>query len=322
MPTTAPPLGLSARRPAFSDDQVLLGPGRRISSACGPTAWSRCAERGRGSPRSGCWRRSPAGGSESPDDDRARGLCYRRRVHHRPGGRSDAAGDADLNGGEKGTGKREKEPRCRKSSAFPLSPLPLSLFASSRHVSPKKRLGQHFLSDPRILAPDRRRARARARTTRCWRSVRASAGSPQSSRPAPDDSSPSRRTAIWSHGSAPGFPPSRLSRAMRSRSTGMPWWSGSAILRIVGNIPYNITSPLIDRALEPPRPGASCFWCRRRWRSGWRQGRAAASTGRSVWECRRWRGSSDCSPYRPAPSPRGPRSIRRCFGWSRWLSRW
>ena len=43
---------------------------------------------------------------------------------------------------------------------------------------------------------------------------------------------------------------------------------GEAGLLVTGNIPYNITSPLIDKALLRRGRAASCSWCRRKWPTG------------------------------------------------------
>ena len=92
---------------------------------------------------------------------------------------------------------------------------------------------------------------------------------------------------------------------------------------ICGNIPYNITSPLIDKALRPPRPRrGSCSWCSARWPTGWRRRRAATRTAPCRSGCRRWPARSASSPWRAAPSSRRPRSSRPCSGSRRWPSRW
>jgi 16S rRNA (adenine1518-N6/adenine1519-N6)-dimethyltransferase len=117
---------------------------------------------------------------------------------------------------------------------------------------PKKRLGQHFLSDPRILA---RIADAVA--------------------PAPDET-------VLEIGAGPGGLTEMLSKrakrlvciekdrdlvpALRRRFPSVEvvqadalkadWHAlvGAGPFVVAGNIPYNITSPLIDVALTPPRP--------------------------------------------------------------------
>ena len=116
---------------------------------------------------------------------------------------------------------------------------------------PKRRLSQHFLTDPRLLA---RIADALA---------------------------PSRDDTVLEVGPGPGgLTAALLERAgrvvaiekdhelvpaLRARLPGATIIHGDALesdwralagprFLVAGNIPYNITSPLIDKALEPPRP--------------------------------------------------------------------
>ena len=122
----------------------------------------------------------------------------------------------------------------------------------------KRRLGQHFLTDPRILAPHRRRARRRRRRTPCSRSGPGPADSPRRSRRGPGGWSPSRRTRDL----VPALRAAVARRhgrggATRSRPTGTRSAGPDGL--VAGNIPYNITSPLIDKALEPPRPARIVF---------------------------------------------------------------
>ena len=50
--------------------------------------------------------------------------------------------------------------------------------------------------------------------------------------------------------------------------------------KIVGNIPYAITSPLIDKALTPPLPERIVFLVQREVPGGWRRGRGHGPTER------------------------------------------
>ncbi|MGH7499892.1 MAG: 16S rRNA (adenine(1518)-N(6)/adenine(1519)-N(6))-dimethyltransferase RsmA [Gemmatimonadales bacterium] len=120
----------------------------------------------------------------------------------------------------------------------------------------KRRLGQHFLTDPRILA-------------RIADAVEAT----------PDD------TVLEIGPGRGGLTAALAERAgrvvaiekdpdlvpeLRAQYPGVTVVEGDALesdwhalagrrFLVVGNIPYNITSPLIDKALEPPRPGRIVF---------------------------------------------------------------
>jgi 16S rRNA (adenine1518-N6/adenine1519-N6)-dimethyltransferase len=123
-------------------------------------------------------------------------------------------------------------------------------------VRAKRRLGQHFLTDPRILA---RIADALGAT---------------------------RDDTVLEIGPGPGGLTSALAEragrvvaiekdgdlvpALRARVPGATVIEGDALdldwhatagsgFLAAGNIPYNITSPLIDKALEPPRPRRIVF---------------------------------------------------------------
>ena len=186
----------------------------------GPTGWwTRGTRRASRSASSGCWTRCCARRTESPEAIVQAVLAeadgVRLAAHRRP----HAAGPADL--------------------AVP-------------HA--KRRLGQHFLTDPRILGriadalgagAGRHGARDRPGPGRAHRRARRAGG------PAGGHREGSRSRA----GAAPARSPRpRSSRATRSSSTGTR--SPGPGFLVAGNIPYNITSPLIDKALEPPRPGA------------------------------------------------------------------
>lgn len=119
-------------------------------------------------------------------------------------------------------------------------------------MSPKKFLGQHFLHDPGILAriadlaeiapgdtvleigpgPGGLTAELLRRTSRVFAIEKDADLIPALRQRFPD--------LILTHGDA----------------LELDWHAiaGPGPLRIVGNIPYNITSPLLERALTPPRP--------------------------------------------------------------------
>lgn len=122
---------------------------------------------------------------------------------------------------------------------------------------PKRRFGQHFLSDPSIL---RRIAEA----------VQAEAGDTVLEiGPGPGGltehllESAGRVIAIEKDrdlipGLRSRFPRLEL---IEADALEVDWHEivGPGPFRVVGNIPYNITSPLLDRALTPPRPVCVVF---------------------------------------------------------------
>ena len=121
----------------------------------------------------------------------------------------------------------------------------------------KKRLGQHFLSDPRILA---RIADALAATPRDTvleigpgrgglTEALASRGARLVVIEKDRDLVPSLRERF------PGV------RVVEADALEADWHQlvGSGTFLVAGNIPYNITSPLIDKALTPPRPARIVF---------------------------------------------------------------
>ena len=123
----------------------------------------------------------------------------------------------------------------------------------SRQAAP----GPAFPHRSQDSRPHRRRARCRRRR----HGARDRPGSRRAhrtrSRPARAGWWRSRRTASSFLHCAGDFPTRRSSRATRSRSTGA-MVAGPRFL-VAGNIPYNITSPLIDKALEPPPPTRIVF---------------------------------------------------------------
>ena len=134
---------------------------------------------------------------------------------------------------------------------------------------PRKQLGQHFLTDPRILAriADAAAIQAGDRVLeigpgRGGLTAELARRAGHVSAIEKDRELAARLVSRWSnvtvltgdalqvdwHGVA-GIPP-----GVKSPVAGY---------RIVGNIPYNITSPLIDRALAPPRPALVAFLVQR-----------------------------------------------------------
>ena len=159
------------------------------------------------------------------------------------GARGDRGGGAGGGGGVRRR-SRSTTARCWSSgsSGAPGQAPPGPAFS---HRSPDSR-------------PHRRRARGRARTTRCSRSAPGRAGSPPRSRSGRAGWWRSRRTATWCPRSAQRFPSAtivegdaletRLARRWRGRGSSSPATSPT-------------TSPrrCIDKALEPPRPERIVF---------------------------------------------------------------
>ena len=121
----------------------------------------------------------------------------------------------------------------------------------------KRRLGQHFLSDPGILE----RIADALEATRddtvleigpgpggLTEALAARAGKVVAIEKDAD---------LVPRAAASGCPARRSSRPTRWRPTGTR--SPGPALLVAGNIPYNITSPLIDKALAPPRPRRIVF---------------------------------------------------------------
>src|SRR5690554_2403135 len=87
-------------------------------------------------------------------------------------------------------------------------------------------------------------------------------------------------------------------------------------LRIVGNLPYNISTPLIFHLLEQSGVGKTCTsCCRKKWSSGWR--RYPATTTMAAWAS--WPSisarCSRCLKWAPAPSARPRRWIPPLSAW-------
>jgi 16S rRNA (adenine1518-N6/adenine1519-N6)-dimethyltransferase len=87
-----------------------------------------------------------------------------------------------------------------------------------------------------------------------------------------------------------------------------------------GNIPYNITSPLIDKALEPPRPERIVFLVQKEVAERVTAGAGAPAYG--AWGCSRWPAWSGSSPCPRERFSRGPRWTRPCCGSCRSRRRW
>jgi 16S rRNA (adenine1518-N6/adenine1519-N6)-dimethyltransferase len=128
---------------------------------------------------------------------------------------------------------------------------------------PKKRLGQHYLSDPRILARIADALEVEAEETL----LEIGPG-------------PGGLTAILASRAGRLIvieKDRRLVPALRQQFPGVTVIEGDALredwhrlagregdpsgtrISVIGNIPYNITSPLIDKALTPPRPRRIVF---------------------------------------------------------------
>ncbi|HTS89040.1 MAG TPA: 16S rRNA (adenine(1518)-N(6)/adenine(1519)-N(6))-dimethyltransferase RsmA [Gemmatimonadales bacterium] len=127
---------------------------------------------------------------------------------------------------------------------------------------PKKRLGQHFLHDPRIL-----RRIADAATIQPGDTVLEIGPGPggltRELAAQGAGAGPARLVVIEKdRDMVPGlreqFP--RVS-VIEGDALELDWHrlTGPGPVRIVGNIPYNITSPLLERALLPPRPAVIVF---------------------------------------------------------------
>ncbi|HEX7336670.1 MAG TPA: 16S rRNA (adenine(1518)-N(6)/adenine(1519)-N(6))-dimethyltransferase RsmA [Gemmatimonadales bacterium] len=127
---------------------------------------------------------------------------------------------------------------------------------------PKRRLGQHFLTDPRLLA--RIADALEAGPTDTVLEI----GPGKGGLTAPLLERAGRVVAIEKDGDL--FPALRDRFPRLELSQGdaldLDWHSlapaGSSLL-VTGNIPYNITSPLIDKALLPPRPSRIVFLVQR-----------------------------------------------------------
>ena len=193
--------------------------GRSITtcSCSGPTGWwTRGTRRASRSGSSGCSMRCAPAGPRRRRRSSAR--CWRRP---RRSGRMPIDDRTLLDPPDLAVPRRQAPPR----PAFPHR----SPAARPHRRRARRRPGRHGARD---------RPRARRAHRRAGRS--GPAGSWRSRRTA--DLVPALRAAVSRR--------PRSSRPTRSRST------GAALARprflVAGNIPYNITSPLIDKALEPP----------------------------------------------------------------------
>jgi 16S rRNA (adenine1518-N6/adenine1519-N6)-dimethyltransferase len=86
-------------------------------------------------------------------------------------------------------------------------------------------------------------------------------------------------------------------------------------MRVIGNLPYNISTPLIFHLLEQAEVIATCTsCCKRKWSTAWSPSPAVPMAGCRSWPAitAPWNGCSTCRRKR---SIRRPRSIRRSSGW-------
>ena len=81
---------------------------------------------------------------------------------------------------------------------------------------------------------------------------------------------------------------------------------------VAGNIPYNITSPLLDKALTPPIPRRIVFLVQKEVADRVTAEPEHRRTEHSVSECRRWRRWSACLPFPPEPFSPDRKSIPQC----------
>jgi 16S rRNA (adenine1518-N6/adenine1519-N6)-dimethyltransferase len=120
----------------------------------------------------------------------------------------------------------------------------------------KRRLGQHFLTDPRLLGRIADALGAGPRDTVL------EIGPGPGGLTAALAARAGRVVAIEKDGDL--VPPLRArfpgARIVHGDALGLDWPAlvGEPFL-VAGNIPYNITSPLIDKALDPPRPERIVF---------------------------------------------------------------
>lgn len=145
---------------------------------------------------------------------------------------------------------------------------------------PKKRLGQHFLTDPRLLG----RIADALECTRDDTVIEIGPG----------------RGALTEHllqraGRVIAIELDReLAPILRERWKDEPRFTlvegdvleqdlaalaGGPYL-LAGNVPYNITTPILFHAMRRPRPRGPCTWCRRKSPTEWSPHRAATTTVR------------------------------------------
>jgi hypothetical protein len=91
-----------------------------------------------------------------------------------------------------------------------------------------------------------------------------------------------------------------------------PWVALGRRWRVVGNIPYYITSPLLEKALTAPFPASVTYWCRRKSPTASSPRPGTTITALSPSASRPWPRRTAASWSDAAPSPRRPRWTRRC----------
>ena len=275
--TTAPPLGL-ATAGSIQRRQVPWSVGHDLLVPVDRWPGGRAERVGRGVRRGAPAGRGLLEADRAGRGDREGGARGRRCVRRATGGRSHAAGPEDLS-----------VPRA------------------------KRRLGQHFLTDPRILGriadaleagPDGHGARDRSRDP---------AGSPRRSRRAAGRLVAIEKDARPRAG-APGAVPGGGDRRGRRARAGLAGARGAARRWSPATFPTTSRHRCSTRRSSRRGPPGSSSWCRRKSPTASRRRRGAVNTVRSPSACGPWRRRSGSSRSRPARSSRDPRWTRRCSG--------
>ncbi len=140
-----------------------------------------------------------------------------------------------------------------------------------------RRLGQHFLYDPSIL--DRIVAALQPRTTDIVLEVGAGKGTLTRrlagcvGRVVAIEKDPELVNGLLGAEDAEMLQPNVAVvqgdalaldwNALVEENTGRDWVSPTSTFKVVGNIPYNVTAPLIEKALSPPMPSLTVYLIQR-----------------------------------------------------------